>query len=324
MNANENVTLHLPAGQVLTITASAGATGSVVRLSRVPGGGDSQSTTAIAGANLYFGPYADTERFQVFCTAGTVTYSTGTKALDTDGTLAANADYLVPTQKAVKTYVDALLPLLNAITYKGVISSLATFPAASKGDLYKCTAAGAIGGTGPTVAIGDIAICNTDSTAAGTYAEVGTKWDIIPATNIDSINDLLAATAENDVIVAGASPFAWGKKTLAEFKTILGLGTAAYTASTAYDAAGTAAGKIASSISDNDITHAPDGNSVFDALALKAPLANPAFTGTATAERIDPTLLILPDKTPINAMDNWTLICCCWCGGNTSTILLMV
>jgi hypothetical protein len=36
---------------------------------------------------------------------------------------------------------------------------------------------------------------------------------------------------------------------------------------------------IASSISDGDLTHSPDGNSVFDALALKAPLANPVFTG---------------------------------------------
>lgn len=37
---------------------------------------------------------------------------------------------------------------------------------------------------------------------------------------------------------------------------------------------------IASSISDSDTTHCPDGNSVFDALALKAPLASPTFTGT--------------------------------------------
>ena len=40
---------------------------------------------------------------------------------------------------------------------------------------------------------------------------------------------------------------------------------------------------LASSISDGDTTHAPDGNSVFDALALKAPLASPAFTSTPTA-----------------------------------------
>jgi hypothetical protein len=38
---------------------------------------------------------------------------------------------------------------------------------------------------------------------------------------------------------------------------------------------------IASSISDGDTTHSPDGNSVFDALALKAPLISPSFTTPA-------------------------------------------
>lgn len=78
MNANEKQTLSLAAGQVLTVTAPPGATGAVVRLSRVPGGGDSQSSTAIAGANLTFGPYAKTERFEIICTAGSVTYTCGT------------------------------------------------------------------------------------------------------------------------------------------------------------------------------------------------------------------------------------------------------
>jgi hypothetical protein len=42
-------------------------------------------------------------------------------------------------------------------------------------------------------------------------------------------------TAENDVLVGAPTPFgSWVKKTIAEFKTILGLGTAAYTASTDY------------------------------------------------------------------------------------------
>jgi len=135
---------------------------------------------------------------------------------------------------ALTATIQAAFPLYDALTYAGVISSLATFPAASKGDLYKCTAAGSIGGTGPTVAVGDIVICNTDDTAAGTYAVVGTKWDIIPATNIDTLADLLPATAESDFITSNASPFAWAKRTLAEVKTILGLGTAAYTAATAY------------------------------------------------------------------------------------------
>lgn len=50
------------------------------------------------------------------------------------------------------------------------------------------------------------------------------------------------ATAENDVLVGAPNPFgAWVKKTLAEFKSILGLGSAAYTASGDYLAAGATA-----------------------------------------------------------------------------------
>lgn len=349
MIPNTEETLALPAGQVLTLTASATATGLAIRLPVTPGGGANQSVTAIAGATLYFGPYTQSERFRIICTGGTITPTMAEQAIDTDGTLAANSDNRLASQKAVKTYVDALLPLLDALVYQGVISNLATFPAANKGDVYKITAAGSIGGTGPTVASGDMAICNTDSTSAGTYAQVGTKWDIVEAA-FESLDDILPATAESDFIVAGADPFtwakkslanvkttlglgtaaytastayvahtaataendvlvggpnpfgAWVKKTLTEFKTILGLGTAAYTASTAYDAAGTAAGIIASSISDSDTTHCPDGNSVYDALALKAPLSGPAFTGTVTAANISPTILCLAEKTPVNAV----------------------
>jgi len=78
MNANEKQTVNLTAGQALTITAAAGVIGSVVRLTRMPGGGNAQSVTAINGANLTFGPYADLERFEVSCTAGTVTITMAT------------------------------------------------------------------------------------------------------------------------------------------------------------------------------------------------------------------------------------------------------
>lgn len=49
------------------------------------------------------------------------------------------------------------------------------------------------------------------------------------------------------------------------------------------------ANRIASSISDSDTTHAPDGNSVFDALALKAPSASPTFTGTPAVPTAAPS-----------------------------------
>ena len=106
LNPNQDETYILPAGQVLTITAPSGSTGSVVRLPQKPGGGNSQSTTTIAGADLYFGPYAAVERFKVFCTAGAVTPTMGIAALSTDGTMASNSDSLMVSQKAIKTYVD--------------------------------------------------------------------------------------------------------------------------------------------------------------------------------------------------------------------------
>jgi len=231
MQANEQQTLNLPAGQVLTIAAPPGSAGTAIRLSRLPGGGDAQSVTAIAGADLTFGSYALPERFKIICTAGTITIS-----MDVPDPLLVQFD----------TEASALL--------SGKVSHS-------------------------------------------------------------------LATAENDVLVGAPNPFGtWIKKTLNELKTILGLGTAAYTASTAYDAAGTAAGKIAAEISNGDLTHAPDGNSVFDALALKAPLAAPAFTGTATAERIDPTILVIAEKTPVNAVAATKILTFTGNAGNNETV----
>jgi hypothetical protein len=49
---------------------------------------------------------------------------------------------------------------------------------------------------------------------------------------------LPVATAENDFIVGGSSPFAWLRKTLAQVKIILGLGSAAYSDNEDFAAAG--------------------------------------------------------------------------------------
>lgn len=66
------------------------------------------------------------------------------------------------------------------------------------------------------------------------------------------------STAENDVLV-GSGSNSFVKKTLAEFKTILGLGTAAYTASTAYEPANS---NIQSHITDTNNPHAVDKTDV--------------------------------------------------------------
>ena len=70
---NNKETLFLPAGQILTLANPSGSAGLAVRLSRVPGGGDSQSVTALAGSDVTFGPWSAPERFDVSCTTGTVT-----------------------------------------------------------------------------------------------------------------------------------------------------------------------------------------------------------------------------------------------------------
>ncbi len=96
--------------------------------------------------------------------------------LDTDGSLAANSDTKVPSQKAVKTYVDTAVTGL--LDYKGTTDCSANpnYPAASKGDAYIVSVAGKIGGaSGTSVDAGDWFIAKADN-AGGTEASVGTSW----------------------------------------------------------------------------------------------------------------------------------------------------
>lgn len=102
--------------------------------------------------------------------------------LDSDGALAADSDSKIATQKAVKTYADSLLASSDAMTFKGAIDCSANpdYPAADRGDTYRVSVAGKIGGaSGISVADRDLLICMTDSTASGTEAAVGSQWDIV-------------------------------------------------------------------------------------------------------------------------------------------------
>lgn len=105
----------------------------------------------------------------------------------TDTTLAGNSDTIIPSQKAIKAYVDGLIAANDAMVFKGVIDASANpnYPAADAGHTYRISAAGKIGGaSGPNVENGDLLICLTDATAAGDHATVGANWAIVQ-TNID-------------------------------------------------------------------------------------------------------------------------------------------
>jgi fructose-specific component phosphotransferase system IIB-like protein len=148
-------------------------------------------------------------------------------AVSTDGTLASNSDTLIPSQKAVKTYADALIAANDAMVFKGVIDCSANpnYPAADRGWTYRVSVAGKIGGaSGPNVQVGDILLCLTDSTASGNQATVGAQWSIIQVdidgalvtTDIgdtvqahDNTLDALAAFATNGVMArTGSDTFA--------------------------------------------------------------------------------------------------------------------
>lgn len=105
---------------------------------------------------------------------------------DTDGTLAANSDSKIATQKAVKTFVAAQitagLASADVMIYKGATDCSANpnYPAADAGAVYIVSVAGKIGGaSGVVVEAGDLFVCKTDGTSSGNQATVGTAWDVV-------------------------------------------------------------------------------------------------------------------------------------------------
>jgi hypothetical protein len=109
-----------------------------------------------------------------------------TDRIDTNVALGSSS-VKVPSQAAVKAYADALIAANDAMVFRGVIDASASpnYPASNRGDTYRISVAGKIGGaSGTNVEAGDIIIAMTDATVAGTQAAVGANWTVVQ-NNID-------------------------------------------------------------------------------------------------------------------------------------------
>lgn len=111
-----------------------------------------------------------------------------------------------PTNRLVKSYADGLINSANALVYKGVIDCHLNpnYPASDCGHLYVVSVAGKIGGaSGVEVEVGDMCICNTDSTASGDQATVGTKWNILEKNVSGVVTGPASAVADNIALFDG-------------------------------------------------------------------------------------------------------------------------
>lgn len=151
-----------------------------------------------------------------------------------------SSNTLYPTQNAVKTYADNILGNANALIYKGVVdcSTNPNYPAANAGEMYIVSVAGKIGGiSGEVVEVGDMLICNNDSTPSGTQASVGTYWNIIQKNITGAVSGPSSAVNNNVVFFDGTtgklikdsglslSGSNTGDETQATIKTKLGVAT---------------------------------------------------------------------------------------------------
>lgn len=209
------------------------------------------------------------ETVEFVCVDGGWVQTTGLQQIiDIDGTLAANSDARLPTQKAVKTYADALIAANDAMVFKGVIdcSGNPNYPAADRGWTYRVSVAGKIGGaSGVVVEAGDLLVCLTDGTASGTQAGVGSAWNI-SQTNLDgAVIGPASVTDDLPAIFDGITGKLIKSKTYAAFKTLLAL----------------VKGDVGLGNVDNTAdTSKPVSTAQQTALDLKANLASPTFTGT--------------------------------------------
>lgn len=194
---NGTAWVYLSAGAAGAVTKSVNATaGSVLQVS---GGADKSiadftstggiiKTTPTGGASIAT-PGTD----YLAAGASITTANFVANVIDTDGTLTANSDTRIPTQKAVKTAIASAISGV-AKPMGGIdCSTNPNYPAANSGDFYRVTVAGLIGGAaGAPVEVNDEAHCYI-TTVAGTQAAVGLNWTVVNK-NIDQATTTTGGT----------------------------------------------------------------------------------------------------------------------------------
>ncbi len=151
----------------------------------------SQKATKTYGDTKVAGPGSSTDSdFAQFNGAGGKTLKDGGLSLDTDGTLAANSDSKIPSQKAVKTYADA---------HAGTGTVTHTAGALTAGQLIK-------GNGGADITVGDL---TGDVTTAGTTAATLAN---IP-NDVPMAGDLLATNTAAPATPASGKERIWTDST---------------------------------------------------------------------------------------------------------------
>jgi hypothetical protein len=173
-----------------------------------------QKTQARANIGAVIGTdvQAHAVRLDTIVATGITTDMIATGKFSTDGTFAGNADDVLVSQKAIKTYIGTAIADYVAAQdierFKGGIdcSTNPNFPAADAGFVYRVTVAGKIGGaSGINVEVNDRLECVVDGTASGTSAAVGANW-MISQVNIDgAVTGPTSAASGNLATFNGAS-----------------------------------------------------------------------------------------------------------------------
>jgi hypothetical protein len=180
----------------LTTTAKANLVAAINEVNAKPSGGASNldALSDVAVTTPATGHVLRHDGSQFVNVLGTTFYEVAgaaAAAVDNTANLATASTTKAPSVTAAKNYIDAqvggVVAAADAMVFKGVLDASASpnYPAASRGDTYRISVAGKVGGaSGTNVEVGDLIICLTDGTASGTQAGVGASWTIVQ-TNID-------------------------------------------------------------------------------------------------------------------------------------------